>query len=96
MILAAGMGSRISELSKEMPKGFIQINGKQLKSCLKLLNNNNFKNIYIVTGYKKEHYEKLANKYENVITINNCKYSETEVLCLFLAIAEHVHLRFFF
>ena len=41
VILAAGMGSRISELSKEMPKGFIQINGETLiERSLKLLNNN--------------------------------------------------------
>ena len=77
VILAAGMGSRISQYSNEIPKGFIQINGETLiERSLKLLNNRNFKNIYIVTGYKKEHYEQLANKYENVIVINNYEYSE--------------------
>lgn len=92
VILAAGVGSRISQLSKEMPKGFIQINGETLiERSLKLLNNNNFKNIYIVTGYKKEHYEQLANKYKNVITINNYKYSETGSFGTFLMIAEHIH-----
>ena len=91
VILAAGMGSRISELSKEMPKGFIQINGETLiERSLNLLNKNSFKNIYIVTGYKKEHYEQLANKYTNVITIPNYKYSETGSFGSFLKIAGHV------
>jgi len=92
VILAAGMGSRISQYSNEIPKGFIQINGETLiERSLKLLNNRNFKNIYIVTGYKKEHYEQLANKYENVIVINNYEYSETGSFGSFLKIAEHVH-----
>ena len=30
VILAAGLGSRINNISKDMPKGFIEINGESL------------------------------------------------------------------
>jgi choline kinase len=92
VILAAGMGSRISQLSKVIPKGFIQVNEETLiERSLRLLNNNNFKTIYIVTGYKKMHYEQLAKRYTNVITINNYKYSETGSFGSFLKVAKYVH-----
>ena len=92
VILAAGMGSRISQLTKEIPKGFIQINEEKLiERSLRLLINNNIKTIYIVTGYKKEHYEQLAKRFTNVITINNYKYSETGSFGSFLKIANYVH-----
>ncbi len=96
VILAAGMGSRISQLTKEIPKGFIQINEEKLiERSLRLLINNNIKTIYIVTGYKKEHYEQLAKRFTNVITINNYKYSETGSFGSFLKIAKYVHNSFF-
>jgi len=55
VILAAGVGLRINNISKDKPKGFIEINGKSLiQRSIKLLKKSGINNIYIVTGYKKE------------------------------------------
>ena len=91
VILAAGLGSRISKLYKDIPKGFIQINGESLiERSLKLLNRSNINNIYIITGYKKEYYEMLSTKHKNIITIYNSNYSETGSFGSFLKLNGHI------
>jgi len=60
VILAAGLGSRISKLYKDIPKGFIQINGESLiERSLKLLN----RSIYPIASINSTF--KLFNK-ENI------------------------------
>ena len=58
VILAAGLGSRINNISKDMPKGFIEINGESLiKRSIKQLKKSGISSIYIITGYKKKFFE---------------------------------------
>ena len=55
IILAAGLGSRLMPLTKEMPKSMLKVGGKpilewiveNLKSC-------GIHEIFIVTGYKQD------------------------------------------
>ena len=55
VILAAGRGSRINDISKNVPKGFIEINGQSLiNRSIELLQKSEINNIYIVTGYKRK------------------------------------------
>jgi len=91
VILAAGLGSRINNISKDMPKGFIEINGESLiKRSIKQLKKSGISSIYIITGYKKKFFEDLANSYNNVYTINNPEYNNTGSFGSFLKIKNFV------
>jgi len=71
LILAAGSGKRFNH---DRPKGFIEINNKTLiATSIDKLTNNGYTNIVIVTGYKREYYEKL----KNVTCIYNPNFKET-------------------
>ena len=55
IILAAGRGSRLKNLTDEIPKCLIEINKKSLLDRqLEVLNSCNINNIAIVKGYKEE------------------------------------------
>jgi 2-aminoethylphosphonate-pyruvate transaminase len=91
VILAAGVGLRINNISKDKPKGFIEINGKSLiQRSIKLLKKSGINNIYIVTGYKKEFFESLAYNFTNVFTINNPDYLNTGSFGSFLSLKNHI------
>ena len=78
VILAAGLGNRIIEISKDIPKGFIEINGNSLiHRSIRLLKKSGIENIFIVTGYKKEFFENLSEDFENIFTVNNSDYKTT-------------------
>lgn len=72
VILAAGMSE-----SFDYPNGFIKIDNKTLiERSINILLEMGIKKIYIVIGYQKEYYENLANKYCEVILIENNNYTE--------------------
>ena len=78
VILAAGLGSRIESLSKDKPKGFIEINNITLiERSIENLINEGITSIYIGTGYKSLFYENLKNKYDSIITVKNLDYKST-------------------
>ena len=63
VILAGGLGTRISEYTKTMPKPMIEINGKPLiYHIMKHYSKYGFKNFYIALGYKGEVIKKYFNK----------------------------------
>lgn len=73
VILAAG-----AKLDFETPVGFLEIEGvKIIQRIIDCLKCNGIEKIIIVTGYKKEFYEELAKKDENIICINNPNYKWT-------------------
>ena len=91
VILAAGLGSRINNISKDKPKGFIEINGEPLiRRSIKLLKKSGINNIYIVTGYKKEFFESLAYNFTNIFTINNPDYINTGSFGSFLSLKNQI------
>ena len=60
LILAAGRGSRLNELTLEKPKCFIKICHKTLISYqIEALQKAGIKNVAIVTGYLNEHFNKI-------------------------------------
>ena len=55
VIMAAGKGSRISELTNNLPKCYLEVNGKRLiDHQLELLNINGISDIIVVVGYKSD------------------------------------------
>ena len=80
IILAAGFGSRLKELTKNKPKALIEINGKilldtQIESALSI----GVENIYIITGYKSNLIEKhIQEKYiDKVRLIKNFNFANS-------------------
>ena len=79
VILAAGMGSRLYEVTDDsIPKGFLRVNGKTLiERSIEKLRSIGIEKIYIVTGHLHEHYDKLAEKYNYIETRRNRRYRTT-------------------
>ena len=63
IILAGGLGTRLSELTKTIPKPMVLINGKPL--IVRIMSHfakYGFKNFYIATGYKSKIIKKYFEK----------------------------------
>lgn len=77
IILAAGIGLRMTPINKECSKGMLEVqNTSLIENIINHLLESNVNNIYIVVGYMKEQYEYLIDKY-NVKLISNNRYMET-------------------
>ncbi|WP_244834725.1 phosphocholine cytidylyltransferase family protein [Clostridium sp. BJN0001] len=79
VILAAGMGTRLSSVTKDkIPKGFLEINGQTLiERSINKLRSVGIRKIYIVTGHLNTYYDKLCEKYKFIKTRHNRFYRKT-------------------
>ena len=79
IILAAGMGVRLKELNRGVPKGFISLGDDKtiIEHSIETLLACGIKDIIIVTGFMDKHYENLRSRYPQIKTVRNEKYSET-------------------
>ncbi|MBE6071724.1 MAG: phosphocholine cytidylyltransferase family protein [Clostridium butyricum] len=79
VILAAGMGSRLQDITKnEIPKGLLNIEGKSLvERSVEKLRCLGIEKIYIVTGYLSELYDEFAKDKSYIYTVRNRKYKAT-------------------
>lgn len=76
IILAAGSGTRLKELTKNTPKCLVKINSKPLiEYQLEILKKNNFSDVCIIGGYQ---YKKI--NYPNVKFFINEKYASTNMV----------------
>ena len=76
IILAAGSGTRLGNLTKSNPKCMVKVKGKSLiEYQLDVLKLNGFENINIVCGYE---YKKI--KFKNIRYFLNKKYAETNMV----------------
>ncbi len=74
IIIAAGMGSRLGDLTENLPKALVDVNGKSiLERQIELFHKFGIKDIVIVTGYKKEKFS-----FKDIKYIHNSKYSDEE------------------
>lgn len=78
VIMAGGLGSRFGGRTKEMPKGFIEIDGIAMveRSVQKLIASG-VEEIIIGTGHCSEYYDELAKKYHVIKTVRNDNYKNT-------------------
>ncbi|OOM74387.1 bifunctional IPC transferase and DIPP synthase [Clostridium puniceum] len=79
VILAAGMGSRLQDITNDMlPKGLIKVNGRSLvERSIEKLRSLGIEKIYIVTGHLNEFYDELAKENSYIQTRKNRKYKAT-------------------
>ena len=78
VIMAGGLGSRFGGRTKEMPKGFIEIDGVAMveRSVQKLIAAG-IEEIIIGTGHCSEYYDEIAKKYPCIKTVRNDNYAAT-------------------
>ena len=70
VILAAGMGSRLSNHNDQKPKGYLQLGKKSIiEESIDKLIKNGIEKIWIVTGYQSGQFEELIKKYLSLIHI---------------------------
>lgn len=72
ILLAAGRGSRMRELTEETPKPMLKVNGvRMIDTIIRNLISNGIEEIYIVVGYKKERFQEVAADFPQVKLIEN-------------------------
>ena len=77
IILAAGMGNRMSPVTKKTPKPLIRVNGTRIiDTAIQGLRANGSQEICVVTGYLKEQFSGLEKDYTGLKLIENPYYAE--------------------
>ena len=78
VIMAGGLGSRLGGRTKNMPKGFIEIEGMPIvEASVRKLISAGVEEIIIGTGHCSEAYEELAKKYSCITLRKNADYAST-------------------
>lgn len=90
LILAAGMGSRLGNLTEVHPKCMVEVNGtSMIERVLRQLDTKNLERIIIVDGYQNDVLESFINKFEiktPIQFITNEIYDQTNnIYSLYLA-----------
>lgn len=76
--MAAGLGSRFGKMTETMPKGFIEVGGQSMVvRSIETLVACGIQRIIIGTGYKKEAYEALREKFPQIECVFSPRYAET-------------------
>jgi len=95
IILAAGKGSRIKEITDGKPKSFLRIGDKTIiQHQINVLKNSGIEKIIIITGYKKDYFEDF--KKDGIIILYNPFYEITNVLGSFWFAKDHLTEPFIF
>ena len=78
VIVGAGLGSRLKDMTKDRPKGFLELEGMYLvEMSIRKLIEHGIERIIIGTGYCSEWYDELAQKYPAIETVHNADYATT-------------------
>lgn len=78
VIMAAGLGTRFGRQTELKPKGFIPFKGiPMIERSIQTFIDCGIKKIIVGTGYHKEYYEALANKYPGVECVFSPRFAET-------------------
>ena len=78
VIMAGGLGSRLGSMTKDMPKGFIDVGGMPIiEQSVRKLIASGIEEIIIGTGHCSDHFNALAEKYGCITLVKNENYSKT-------------------
>lgn len=78
VILAAGLGTRFGKYTEFIPKGFVEYKGKAMVlRSIETLIDCGMEKIIIGTGYHREKYEALMEKYPQIRCVFSPRYAET-------------------
>ena len=76
VLMAAGLGSRMSPLTDTVAKPLVKVNGVPLiETVIAALEQRGVEDVFVVTGYRAEQFEPLAAKYPNVKLVYNAEYA---------------------
>ena len=91
VIMAAGRGERLRPLTDTLPKPLIPVGGTpMIVSILEALRRNGIGEIYAVTGYRKEAFEPLRDRYPELTLIWNPDYAVCNNISSLYAAREHL------
>ena len=91
IIMAAGFGSRMQQVTLTTPKPLVQINGvRMIDTVISGLHHNNIYEIYIVAGYLKEQFYELESQYPGVKIIDNPYYDTCNNISSLYVAREHI------
>ncbi len=97
IIMAAGKGSRISRLTNENPKSFLEVRGKKLiEYNIAVLKKLGVKEIVVVTGYREEAFRELLGDRKDIRYIYNPFYEFVNVIGSFYMGQEALKEDFFY
>ena len=77
IILAAGRGSRMGDLTKNKPKSFVKVNKKKklIDKVIENFNSSGFKKVVVITGYKSTLFKQI----KQIEIIKNKKWNKTNI-----------------
>lgn len=91
IIMAAGMGKRLYPITMKIPKPMIPVNGiRMIDTIIDALHDNGIYEIYIVVGYLKNAFGNLAEKYKDIILIDNPYYENCNNISSLYVAREHL------
>lgn len=91
IIMAAGLGTRLSPVTLRTPKPLIRVNGiRMIDTVIRALHRNGIREIHIVVGYLKEQFEILEKEYEEIHLIENPFYATCNNISSLYVAREHI------
>lgn len=91
VIIAAGKGERMHPVTLTTPKPMVEVNGvRMIDTVIDALHENGINEIYIVTGYLKEKFHVLTEKYEGITLIENPYYDTCNNISSLYMAREHL------
>jgi choline kinase len=92
VILAAGMGTRLGEQGRQLPKGFLQLGERPIvEESLLRLQRAGITRIFIVTGHLSRFYTELQQGYGGLVqTIHNPRYADSGSMYSLYLLRDHL------